>query len=88
MCLVLGRMVDAAISLTQPWLSSNTVECVVACCTSYPNVLLTSFSTVLSGMRSHSACDNEMYSAFMVESAISLCSFEVHNMGYVASMMM
>ena len=81
-------MVGAAIRSTQPLLSSNTVECVVACCTSYPKNVLVICKMVLMGIRSRIACDREIYSASVVDNAISLCSFDDHSTGQLANVMM
>jgi hypothetical protein len=88
MCLVCSHIVGAAISLTQPLLSSKTVEWVTAHCMSSPIISCSSFSTVCSGIRSQSTCNKGIYSASVVESAISLFSIEDHSIGNPEKVMM
>ena len=71
MCLVRGRIFGAATNSTHPLLSSKTVECAVV----FPVLSLVSFaisaSNVCIGMISRIACDKVMYSASVVDNAIS-----------------
>jgi hypothetical protein len=72
MCLDLGLIVGAAMRSIHPLLSSNTVECVFTCDNGILQIVLSSLKMVLRGIKSQRACYNEMYSASIVESAISV----------------
>ena len=81
MCFVRGEnFVDSAIEI-HDWLSSQT-EHTKSGEPVYTSIILArSSSKVISGMTSRKACDNAMYFASAVLSAISLCSLLHHPMG-------
>ncbi len=81
-------MVGAAIRSTHPLLSSKTVECALTCEIGMLQIWLSSLNIVRSGMRSLNDCGRVMYSASVVESAISVCSFEDQRIGQDAYVMM
>jgi hypothetical protein len=77
-------MAGAAIRSTQHLLSSNTVECVWAAVTDMLQVRLSSWIIVCMGIRSRREVESAIYSASVVDKAISDCSFEDHRIGQPA----
>jgi hypothetical protein len=76
MCFVRGLILGDFTRSTQPLLSSKNVEC------SSPVTAASSSNKFFIGMRSRMAWDNAMYSASVVDKAISVCSFDAQITGH------
>ncbi len=87
MCLDLGVNLGDIIRVRQAALSSQTVLILVASSQTMPKQVLNSFRTALIGSNSHIALDDAMYSASIVDSAISVCNLLVHSTGVVPKVM-
>jgi hypothetical protein len=79
MCFVRGLMLGDFTRSTHPLLSSKIVECVIVCDNSSLVTAASLSNKFFIGIRSHIAWYNAMYSAYVVDKAISVSSFDAQS---------
>lgn len=82
MCFVLGRIRGDFANSSAPLLSSNSFEWHLISGIGIDSTLPNSFRSDFIGIRSRKEVDNAMYSASVVDKAISVCILECHNIGH------